>query len=326
VGQDHVVSVLKASIAKNNVSHAYLFFGGRGTGKTSIARIFAKELKIDDQDIIEIDAASNRKIDDVRELRQGVSTMPFSSEYKMYIVDEVHMLTNEAFNALLKTLEEPPKHVIFVLATTEMHKVPDTIISRCQTYTFKLPNESQIQDLLQTVCKKEKIKIDKDASLQIAFSGDRSYRDALGSLEKVMTIATEDNITLTDVETVLGVPSRQKMFDYVNALVDGDKEKAFEISSSLRENGARIDLFVDGLLHILRNMLFVRFAPSKSKEIYADVSEKEQEFYIETLKKDKKVVTSRTLQVFLDLRQNLIFAKMPELLLELATVKILGEE
>ena len=160
LGQEHIVKVLKGALKLGNIAHAYLFFGTRGTGKTSVARIMAQELKTSDADIYEIDAASNRGIDDIRELRDSVRTLPFNSDYKVYIIDEVHMLTKEAFNALLKTLEEPPKHVIFILATTELDKVPETIISRCQTFTFKKPTLSVLKDLVLSVSKKENFTLD----------------------------------------------------------------------------------------------------------------------------------------------------------------------
>ncbi|MAZ40838.1 hypothetical protein CL654_01870 [bacterium] len=141
LGQDHIVEALKHSLKNKSISHAYLFSGPRGTGKTSIARILARELKTSPEDLYEIDGASNRGIDEIRSLKEGVATLPFASPYKVYVIDEVHMLTKEAFNALLKTLEEPPSYVVFILATTELHKVPDTIVSRCQSFIFKKPTE-----------------------------------------------------------------------------------------------------------------------------------------------------------------------------------------
>src|ERR1035437_8095361 len=142
MGQDHIVGALKDALANNRIAHAYLFSGSRGTGKTTTARILARELRTADEDIYEIDAASNRGIDNIRELREHVSVLPFSSPFKVYIIDEVHMLSKDAWNALLKTLEEPPKHAIFILATTELDKVPETIISRCQTFTFRKPGRA----------------------------------------------------------------------------------------------------------------------------------------------------------------------------------------
>ena len=155
LGQENIVKVLEGSVALGNISHAYLFAGSRGTGKTSIARIFAKAIGCSDNDLYEIDAASNRGIDDIRELREAVNTLPFESTYKVYIIDEAHMLTKEAFNALLKTLEEPPKHAVFILATTEIDKLPETIVSRCQVFTFKKPSQKILKELVLNLAKKK---------------------------------------------------------------------------------------------------------------------------------------------------------------------------
>src|SRR3990167_1443531 len=161
LGQEMVVASLQDTISTSRISHAYLFAGSRGTGKTSVARIFAREIGTSENDTIEIDAASNRGIDDVRALREGVSALPFDSKYKVYIIDEVHMLTKEAFNALLKTLEEPPRHVIFILATTESHKIPETILSRCQVFAFHTPSDEEVREVISRVAKSEKLHLDK---------------------------------------------------------------------------------------------------------------------------------------------------------------------
>ena len=161
IEQSHVVDVLKSSIETGKVSHAYLFVGGRGTGKTTVARIFAREIGASVNDVYEIDAASNRKVEEVRELLDGVRVLPFDSKYKVYIIDEVHMLSKESWGALLKTLEEPPKHVIFILATTELHKVPDTITSRCQVFNFKKPTEKTLKGVLENVAKKEGFELEQ---------------------------------------------------------------------------------------------------------------------------------------------------------------------
>ena len=186
IGQDHIVSVLEGSLKQKKIAHAYLFSGSRGTGKTSIARIFAKALDVSDNDIYEIDAASNRGIDDIREIRDGVSVLPLESIYKVYIIDEVHMLTKEAFNALLKTLEEPPSHAIFLLATTETDKIPETVLSRCQVFTFKRPNREILKNLVTKVAKKEGFTLENGAADLIALLGDGPFPDTLGIWQNVV--------------------------------------------------------------------------------------------------------------------------------------------
>src|SRR3990167_6614668 len=171
-GQEQIVSALTAAAQASTPAHAYLFAGSRGTGKTSVARIFAREIGCAPEDLYEIDGASNRGIDDVRELREGVKSLPFRSPFKVYIIDEVHMLTKEAFNALLKTLEEPPKHVVFVLATTELGKLPDTIVSRCQHFTFKKPSQKILKESVLDITKKEGYTMDASSADLLATLGD----------------------------------------------------------------------------------------------------------------------------------------------------------
>lgn len=201
IGQDEIVKTLKNQLEGNSISHAYLFFGSRGLGKTTTARILANKLQIEPEDLYEIDAASNRGIDDIREIRDGVKVRPFRSPYKMYLIDEVHMLTKEAFNALLKTLEEPPSYVIFVLATTELHKVPDTIKSRVQVYTFKQPDIETLSKFISEKAHAEGVDMDTDSSIQLARLADGSFRDALGQLQKF--IANPDSLESSTVSHML---------------------------------------------------------------------------------------------------------------------------
>jgi DNA polymerase-3 subunit gamma/tau len=209
VGQEHVTTTLKNALQQGRVSHAYLLSGPRGVGKTSIARILAHEingLPYEDEahlDIIEIDAASNRRIDEIRDLRERVNTAPSAAKYKVYIIDEVHMLTKEAFNALLKTLEEPPAHVVFILATTEAHKLPETIISRTQRYSLRPVPLDQVVSHLQSIAESEKIAIDKDALHLIAEHGDGSFRDSISLLDQASSSA--DRVTKAAVERILGL-------------------------------------------------------------------------------------------------------------------------
>src|SRR3989344_2620043 len=180
VGQEHITKVLEAEVKKGTLPHAYLFTGPRGTGKTSVARILAIAAGCEPYDLHEMDAASNRGIDDVRELREAVRTLPFSSPVKVYIIDEVHMLTRESFNALLKTLEEPPTHVIFILATTELAKVPETIVSRCQTFVFKKPSPSLVAERVARIAHDEGYTLEPEAGGLVAFPADGAFRDAEG--------------------------------------------------------------------------------------------------------------------------------------------------
>lgn len=222
VGQDHIVPVLEAAVMSGKISHAYLFTGPRGVGKTSVARILAHALNnvaydenVTQLDIIEIDAASNRRIDDIRDLREKIHIAPSSSLYKVYIIDEVHMLTSESFNALLKTLEEPPAHAIFILATTEAHKLPATIVSRTQRFHFRSIDSADLTSHLRTIAKKETIAIDNDALALIAKHGQGSFRDSIGLLDQLSTLAGGAVITPELIETTLGlVPS-----DTIDALV-----------------------------------------------------------------------------------------------------------
>ncbi|HEY4488682.1 MAG TPA: DNA polymerase III subunit gamma/tau, partial [Candidatus Paceibacterota bacterium] len=205
-GQEQVTGVLEKAIKNKKIAHAYLFCGSRGTGKTSVARIVARNLGVSDKDLYEMDAASNRGIDDIRELREGVYAMPFESPYKFYIIDEAHMLTTPAWNAFLKTLEEPPAHAVFVLATTERDKIPDTIQSRCEVYTFRQPTREMLAETVADIAKREGFALERAAAELVALLAEGSFRDALSILQKVLAISDDKKISVAEVEKVSGAP------------------------------------------------------------------------------------------------------------------------
>jgi DNA polymerase-3 subunit gamma/tau len=242
VGQEHIISTLKNSLKSGNISHAYLFTGPRGVGKTSIARILAHEVNGLDYnedtinlDIIEIDAASNRRIDEIRDLRDKVHIAPTSSKYKVYIIDEVHMLTKEAFSALLKTLEEPPAHVIFILATTEVHKLPETIVSRTQRYSFKPIEPAQAVKHLRYIANEENITISDEALELIAQHGDGSFRDSISLLDQASNIAA--SIDLNHIQSMLGIAPQKAIEALYTTRKSGNPAEIFNSLHQLEEQG-----------------------------------------------------------------------------------------
>lgn len=326
VGQEHIVSVLEDSIKKEKVSHAYLFVGSRGTGKTSVARIFAEELGVSGNDLYEIDAASNRGIDDIRELRDGVRVLPFDSKYKIYIIDEVHMLSKDAWGALLKTLEEPPKHVIFILATTELQKVPETIISRCQVFTFKKPSESVLKGMLLGVAKNEGYELEGGVAELLAILGDGSFRDALGVLQKVLNFTKGKKVKKEDVESITGIPKTILVNAVLSAIASNNLEDGIEAVGKASKENLDIKLFLKLIILKFRMAIILRYAPKLEKEMAGDLSEDDIEFLRELVKNDKEGrLRSKALATLLEAYADIDNSFISELPLELALVKILGE-
>lgn len=267
--QDHIVTVLEGAIKKKSIPHALLFSGTRGTGKTTLARIFAKSIGTADLDVSEIDAASNRGIDDIRELKEAVHTLPYESKYKVYIIDEVHMLTKEAFNALLKTLEEPPAHVIFILATTEEEKLLDTILSRCQVFRFNSPSRAVLTKLAIDVAKKEGFELTPEAADLIALAADGSFRDALGIIQKVI-LASGDKIGTNDeVAAIIGAPRTSTLLALLEAFHTKDKEKALTTLADVAAQPIDMRLFMRLLLEHIRAVMLLRNLPGQKERILA---------------------------------------------------------
>lgn len=335
IGQDHIVKVLQGALKQGNIAHAYLLVGSRGLGKTTIARIIATEIGTSGNDIYEMDAASNRGVDDIRELREGVRTLPFDSKYKVYIIDEVHMLTKEAWAALLKTLEEPPAHVVFVLATTDLDKVPDTIVSRCQTFQFKKPTDAILEGMIKNVAKEEGFTIEDGGGELIALLGDGSFRDTLSILQKVISYSPDPSlekgraskkISRKEIEEVTGAPSGSRVQELIGALIATDSDKALGVVKSTADEGIDMVIFTKLLVNKLRTLLLLRFAPEMRRHIEADISESDREMFGEFLKEKKGIISSKTLLVMLECLDQTPRAFIPSLPLELALIKILGQD
>lgn len=261
VGQNHITEVLEKSLAKGRISHAYLFTGPRGVGKTSIARILAHQINNlpyseEDQhpDIIEIDAASNNGVDEIRNLREQIQVAPFSAKYRVYIIDEVHMLSKAAFNALLKTLEEPPEHAVFILATTDAHKIPATIISRTQQFVFHYISKADIVKHLAFIAEQEDIKISPEALEIIAERGGGSFRDSISLLDQLSNISNEE-ITASQIETILGLAPKKQIADLIMAYEVQDTANILNQIEIIRNSGVDLRVFTEQLISEIKNVL-----------------------------------------------------------------------
>ena len=331
-----IIRTLQNAVINNKISHAYLFAGPRGTGKTSIAKIMAKTVNCLNQkngipccecvnctqienkqstDVIEIDAASNNGVDEIREIRNKVNLVPTTGKYKVYIIDEVHMLTTGAFNALLKTLEEPPAHIIFILATTEPHKIPATILSRCQRFDFKKIPENQIIARLKDIKKKEKIDISDEALSAIADLSDGGMRDSINLLDQVASYAN-DKIELEDIYRVNGTLSEQSKIEFVDNIMDNDLIKLLEMLNNYNAEGKNLLKVIEEIAETLKNILLLKLTPEYAKNIIYDVK-----IYDKLL---DKIDVDKVINLINEINNNLNSIKQsndPKLAIELLLIK-----
>ena len=340
IGQEHIVRTLKNQIENNNVGHAYLFCGTRGTGKTSTAKIFSRAVNctnlhndepcnecencreiLEDKtmDVVEIDAASNNSVDDIRELRENVKYSPAKAKYKVYIIDEVHMLSQGAFNALLKTLEEPPSYVIFILATTEPHKIPATILSRCQRFDFKRVTVKDISSRMRYICEKEGIEADEKALNLIARNSQGALRDALSILDQC--ISFEGNkISYNDVIELLGSVNREHLFDLAESIIKEDTRKSLQILNDFIIWGKDVRNLVNDLIDHFRNLMVCKI----SNDLDEIISLPEET--IDLLKQQAETIDTnnliRILNILSEAQDGMKISSNPRVLMEVTMMKI----
>jgi DNA polymerase-3 subunit gamma/tau len=340
ISQEHVKTTIENAIAQGRIAHGYIFSGQRGTGKTTVARILARCLNCEQGptarpcgkcascmeisagsaiDVIEIDAASNRGINEMRELRESVRFRPARDRYKVFIVDEAHQITSEAFNALLKTLEEPPEWVVFVLCTTESHKIPATIQSRCQQFSFRSVDFAELVARMEWIAKQEGIEADSEVLSVLAQAGEGSVRDSLSALDQAIACCGT-KLTAGEVRTLLGMFSLDSLNRVAEALRDGDSRKMFDVVAELETNGRSLQHFARELARYFRNLLVVKIAGGATKLVAA--SHQEQQALLATAQAFSEEDLTRYLQLTLDLFRDLQVSLQPRLHLELGLLRL----
>jgi len=339
IGQEHITQTLMNAIKTGRLAHAYLFSGSRGIGKTSVARIFAKAINCDQGepgipcnkcrscteitagssvDVQEIDGASNRGIDEIRDLRESIKYMPSSSKYRIYIIDEVHMLTLPAFNALLKTLEEPPSHVKFIFATTESHKVPATILSRCQRFDFKRIPLPQIISHLKRIAADEGIEIGTSGLAIIAREAEGSMRDAESLMDQVISFSGE-KVEEKDITDILGIIDRDIIFESSAAILEGTADRCLEVVEKIYNYGYDIKEFYRALMEQFRNLLISLIAPRKH---LLDISESDREEIMRLAEMAGEEKLHILLNFLISREEDLRFTSNPRLILETTMIKL----
>lgn len=332
VGQERVVAALRGMIAKRaeskSMGHAFIFAGGRGIGKTTIARIFAKELGVGEKDLYEIDAASYTGVDNIRELREGVSTMPFESPYKVYILDEAHMLSKAAFNALLKTLEEPPAHVIFMMATTDLDKIPDTVLSRCEVYNLELPSKETLAKVLVDIAKKEGYTLAQEEADTLALVGDGSFRNALSALQQVLASTEGNKVTAETVAHITRAPNGARVLSVLQSLAAGSLDTALEHIAAMKAEQLAMPLVGERLLDMVRAVLIYKHATKLHPHLAAHFSPDEfaalAQLAQSTTPSHVSFFTAKNLQKILAALASLTRSPRPDILLEALCIELCG--
>lgn len=340
VGQEHIVRTLKNQIENNNVGHAYLFSGTRGTGKTSTAKIFARAVNCENSinqepcnecevckdilhdnimDVVEIDAASNNSVDDIRELRENVKYSPTKAKYKVYIIDEVHMLSQGAFNALLKTLEEPPSYIIFILATTEPHKIPATILSRCQRFDFKRVTVKDMTARMQKICKEEDIEVEDKALNLISRNSQGALRDALSILDQCISFG-DNKIEYKDVVELLGTVNVEQLFELAKCIIDQDTKKSLQILNEFVIWGKDIRNLINDLIDHFRNLMVCKVS-SDVEEIISLPEETIQQLKVQSEEVDVNDLI-RILNILSTTQDQMRSSSNPRILAEVTMMKI----
>jgi len=324
IGQDQIVRPLQEGIQAETTTHAYIFSGSRGTGKTSVARIFARELGTHPHDLYEIDAASHTGVDTIRELLESVQTLPYQSQFKVYIFDEVHMLSKSAFNALLKTLEEPPAHAKFILATTEPEKIPETVRSRCEIHLFTKPSQDMLAQVVKNISKKEKVMIEKGVAELIALAGNGSFRDTLSVLQKIIRSANADTqksgISTEAVVEITGLPSTVHAMQLIEHMAAKDVSALVGLLTDLTQSQKNMTVFTDLVSERMRAGLLMRLSAYDSRTSSLN---KDDEVSLQTiLEKEPRIFSSKALLIMLNSYNYRGTALLPQLACELACLEI----